>query len=439
LFSCALALLAAPGAVWGSPKPAPLPIDALVSGSASTLEGFELSTSVEAGSTSVRARVAVPYALRDGEYLGSDTELGLAFEFPGLKAGLVRAAGLQAFLLRPSSAGFVLLGATGVPLRIDDPEDAPYLGASLGDDFGVMVIAPVSGSSLSDYGELGQPVYGAWASHPDGALLAAMATATEATEPGGPSWYDAGSPLSQRVWAAFGTASRGKAWEAGVASVISAGFPGPDAAACRTEMRGSLGHFHLELEAAVTSAEWKGLDGADAAGLRIDTEARYTQKGMLATMGYKLERDSWLDPAAEYLSTFRGAAELRGWFGLARSALRLEPLRGSVPNLELDTSFKPAIAPWLSIASSWRAIDGKASRFDVSGRVAFGRTFEFTMEPGLRFVPEGTLIKGSCALALELPGGLSLELAVNSPGWVEPDTLAPALFEYRLKAALKMP
>jgi hypothetical protein len=147
-------------------------------------------------------------------------------------------------------------------------------------------------------------------------------------------------------------------------------------------------------------------------------------------------RDSWLDPEGEYLSAFRGTAELRGWFGLARSALRVEPRRGSVPKLELDTSFKPAIAPWLSIASSWRAVDGKASRFDVSGKVTFGRTIEFTLEPGFRFVPEGTLIKGGCALALALPG-LSLELGVNSPGWIEPDTLAPAMLGYRVKVVMK--
>jgi len=435
---CTVFLLALVAEAWCGPELAEAPVAVTVSALASNLEGFALSTVMISDSMELRAWAGVPYALGDDGYLVSETGMGFAMELPYLRIGSVRPVGLQSFLYRPAASGFIFSGNSSVPLKLDNPADSSYLGVSAGENFGLVAMVPVSGPALADIRDSGQPAYGAWASARDGAWSAILASSTEAAEAGGPGWYNAPEPEAPRVWAAVGGMAHGRFLEAGAGAAVSTGFPGPDTAACRAEFQGSVGPVRLELVASLSSDGWSGLDGAGAPGFRLDAEARYARKGLVGAVGYRLVHDSWVDALTESHSVFNGKAELAGWFGLARLSAAVEPQQGSTPTLVLDSLVKPAIAPWMTLSSSWRVVDGKAERFDLLGGLAFGKELEFNLDSGIRFAPEATYLKGSCGLEVGWDG-LSLAAGIRSPGWIMPEGVQCDKLEYTFKVVFRIP
>jgi hypothetical protein len=350
---------------------------------------------------------------------------GLALPFASF--GAVRTVGLAAFLCRPAAAGPILLSGDGAPLELENPKDAAYLGATLGDDFGFLCLAPVS--------EPGNSAYGAWVSPRGGGFSAIAAGGGEIAHPNGDDWYDPPEPAAERVWAAASAEAGGRLWAIAAAGALGASFPGMDFFAGRVEGWMRLGAVRFEAEASSASAYWRGLDGKAAPPFRVDTGWRYTRRGAALGGGWRGVQAAFGEGLD---TTATGYVEAVGYLGRGRASAAIgADSGGDLPVLELETRFRPAITPWLSLSTSWRVADGKAERFDLEAQARFGRRLPVLMEAGVRMVPEGTLIDCAVEGTVPLPMA-SVSIGVRTIGWVEPASLSPGSLEYRIRARLSL-
>ncbi|MBN2874208.1 MAG: hypothetical protein JXM71_03860, partial [Spirochaetales bacterium] len=381
----------------------------------SSAEGTESSAVLNAGLVELRARVAVTAGAESGI-----SAVGFGFSAPYARFGAVRPVGLLRFLYGPGAAGPLLAGAAGVPLRLDGPEDATRFGVSLGEDFGLVALAAASTPGVPAFK---QPACGAWAAPRKGGTANALwwsavtlASGMPAVE-AGPAWYEPPSPRSERFWTAASVGAGADAWQASLAGAVSSAFPGADAAAGRFEAGGSLGPVRASIEASAAGEAWLNPDGRAAPAFRLDAGLRYTSRGLSATAGYRqlVERDAGGEPDAE--STLRASLEVISVFGKARVACSAQAVDGEAPTLEIDTSLRPSVASWLTCATSWRSVDGHATRLDLLAAVKTGGALRVAIESGFRFVPEGRLIKASCGVDAPFRGG-NAGFRVGTEGWV---------------------
>jgi len=387
-------------------------------GSAAPAGSLECDALIDAGGAVIRLWALQSYEVELSPMPLPSSEAGLAVSLPYLRFGSTKPAGLLAFVHAPASAGTLLLGQSGAPLVLDDPSDPACLGISLGEDYGVFASAPAGAEVLLD---VERTAAGAWFS-PRGGLLSTLALVSGSpAESGGAGWYDVPVPASRRAFAALSGAAAGTGWAMAGAAAGSLGFPGQDAAACRAEARVSAGGLRLGAEASAASEAWAGPDGRSAPFLRIAADARYARFGYAAVLGLRYVQSGAAGTEAGASGTdvtWSGALEARGWFGKARASASLEAATAAV--VEVDTRWRPDFAPWLALASSWRASDGESERFDLSGQASFGAIIRFSIDSGLRFVPEGQLVKGSLSIARTL-GVVWVGCSVRTLGWVEPD------------------
>ncbi|PKL07422.1 MAG: hypothetical protein CVV51_14180 [Spirochaetae bacterium HGW-Spirochaetae-7] len=403
MLSCALSLAAAGMAA------------AQASGNASpSLDVSMLASSAEGAEANVRlAAAGAELRLWAGD---TSAELSAGLALPGVRLGATKLSGLAAFLYRPAAADPLLLGADGAPLRLDNPESASWLGASLGEDFGLFAIAPRA--------DAGRTAYGAWLSPRGGKGQAMLVATREPAQEGGPSWYDPPVPAATRFWSAFAVGAGGKAWAIAGAGAAGTGFPGPDVGACRLEARASAGSFRGEFEASAASASWRAPDGKDAPALRLDAELRWSRRGVTATGGYRLVVDDLAEQEAAK-STARASFAAAGRLGQAKSSASvLTGPDGGLPSVELNTGLRPGLLPWLTLSSSWRAAGGEAQRLDLFASIDAGGAVRFCFDAGLRLVPEGRRFKGSFITAMML-GRVGVEAGVRTGGWVEPVAISP--------------
>jgi len=389
---------------------------------ASTIDGAEAEARLRSDEVDIRALVA--------GVGGEGVEAGFAASFPYVRLGATRPAGLAAFVYGPASAAFQLLGRSGSPLALDGPGDAAYLGASLGEDFGIFAATPLSGD-----GTLGEPreAFGAWLS-PRGGRVSALAMACgEPGRAGGPSWYDAPEPPSRRAFAAVSaqTASvpaAGSVWAIAAAAVGSAGFPGPDAAAGRLEARASSGRFRLEAIGSVASGSWTDPDGAAAPRIRLDSDVRYSSRGFASTLGYRYT------VAESALSRYAVSAEMVNRLGFSRVGASMTPATDAdAAVVELDTRLRPAMARWLTLSSSWRAVGGEATRLDALASIRLGDAIRAALDCGGRLSPDGSFAKGSVSVSRVGPRG-SLCCSVRSVGWIASGDFSDESVEYAVRA-----
>jgi len=423
--------------------------------------GLACDARIEAGGALIRL-----YALQSYD-AGEETEdaaspwaallpisrAGLAVSLPYLRFGATQPVGLAAFVRSPASADALLLGHSGAPLALDDPAGPACLGISVGEDYGLFVEAPAESAGLLD---LGRTAAGGWFS-PRGGFVSALALVSGSpADDGGPGWYDVPVPASRRAFMALSATASGTGWDVAAAAAGSAGFPGQDAGACRGEARVSGGGFRIEAEASATTATWVGLNGQTAPFLRLAVDARYARLGYAARLGVRYVQSDVTrsaDGADGATVTWNGAVEGRGWFGQARAAASLQtgagdagtgeagagdagagaPEAGAAAVVEVDGRWKPDFAPWLALASSWRASGGQSERFDLSTQVMFGRVTRISVDSGLRFVPEGRLLRGALSITRAL-GSARVSCSVRTDGWTEPDAAWPASLVYSIKA-----
>ncbi len=382
-----------PLALEAGPAPSHAPMRVDVGAVATTSAGAEISLSLL--STSLDLRLFTD---------GSMMRMGLRMPF--LHIGSVRPSGLAAFLYRPSGAGLLLLDQDGPVLAMDNPKYARYAGIMLGQDFGLFGLVPES--------QTDRPAYGAWIAPRDVLASLLVAGSVEPAEQGGPGWYDAPSPAADRLWSAGGLGDSGTWWAWALAGASTSGYPGPDAAAGRAEVRLSVGHLRLTATAATTGGSWRAPDGASAAAARIDAEARYASRGLAATLGWRLAQE---DGSAPGLAAYRGALELVGSMGRFCAAGTLEATStGGIPDLTVSSSWRPGFAPWARLATSWAATDGQSRRFDIMADARLGTTAGVLVSGGLRSLPEGTRVKASGTIFMQL-GSLVVELGAETADW----------------------
>ncbi|GAB1455953.1 hypothetical protein MASR2M48_12600 [Spirochaetota bacterium] len=106
--------------------------------------------------------------------------------------------------------------------------------------------------------------------------------------------------------------------------------------------------------------------------------------------------------------------------------------------IELDTRIEPELLPWLTIASSWRALDGHAVRFDMLTHAGFAGRLSMSVDAGLRYVPEGTLAKGGISCSLR-PSSWSASVSILSDGWIRMDHDWHKFLEYALRLEASLP
>jgi hypothetical protein len=440
----AMAAPASPGTPVAVPESPSLHLSLEANASSSASDepegGIESDVLIEAGGAVIRVWAAQAYEMAP--------VAGLAVSLPYLRFGSTRPAGLSAFVHTPASAETLLLGLSGAPLVLDDPADPACLGLSLGEDYGVFAEAPGGSGGLPDPG---RAACGVWFS-PRGGYLSALALVSDSpVEAGGAGWYDVPVPAAERVFAALSGRAAGTRWAMAVAAAGSAGFPGQDAAACRAEARVSAGGFRLDAEGSAASAAWAGPDGRSSPFLRLAADARYARFGYAAVLGFRYvqayvpERGAGIDGADV---TWSGALEAISWFGQARASASLQsdavpagagaPETGAAAVVVVDTRWKPDFAPWLTLASSWRASNGESERFDLSVQALFGKTIRFSIGSGLRFVADGRLINGAFSGARTM-GAALVGCSVRTSGWIEPGADWPDSLAYsiRVTAALE--
>ncbi len=417
--------------------------------------GLECDTRIEAGGADIRLWVLQAFEAEFPECPLGSPAAGLGVSLPYLRFGTMKPAGLAAFVHAPASSETLLLAHSGTPLVLDDPADPACLGIALGEDYGVFLEAPAASAGLLD---LGRVAWGGWFSPRTGFLSALALVSGSPAEAGGPGWYDVPVPGSQRasgaVWGpAVGStagapagATAGTTWAVAAAAAGSAGFPGTDAAALRAEARISAGGFRLDAEGSAASVAWVGPDGRSAPFLRLAADARFGRLGYAAVLGFRYAKPDV--PGSEAGSdcadaAWSGALEARSWFGQARVSASLQTRTGAPETeaaaaVEVDARWKPGFAPWLALASSWRAMGGEAERIDLSTQAAFGKTLRVQAESGLRFVPEGLLVKGPCSIARSF-GALWVGGSVRTSGWIEPadDWLGSLSYSLKMTATLK--
>ncbi len=398
---------------------------------------LECDTRIEAGGADIRLWVLQAYDAALPECPLGSPAAGLGVSLPYLRFGTLKPAGLAAFVHAPASSETLLLGHSGAPLVLDDPADPACLGIALGEDYGVLLEAPAVSAGLLD---LGRVALGTWFSPRNGFLSALALVSGSPAEAGGPGWYDVPVPGSRRTFAALSGSAAGATWAVAAAAAGSAGFPGMDAAACRVEARVAAGGFRLDAEGSAASTAWVGPDGRFAPFLRLAADARYGRLGYAAVLGFRYVRPEAAGVEAETDgadAAWSGTLEGRSWFGQARVSASMQTKTGAQETeaaaaVEVDARWKPEFAPWLALASSWRATGGEAERFDLSTQAAFGKTIQVQAESGLRFVPEGLLVKGSCSIARSF-GAVWLGGAVRTSGWIEPTDDWPDSLSYSLK------
>jgi len=392
-----LALVAGPAPQWPG-------LCVNICAAATTADGADASLSMRSKGLDMRLFVD-----------GSNMRMG--FRAPFLTIGSVRTSGLAAFLYRPAGAGTLLLDQEGPVLAMDNPKYARYAGIMLGEDFGLFGLVPES--------QADRPAYGAWIAPRNGSMSLVVAGSVEPADAGGPGWYDPPSPASGRLWSAGGLGGSGPGWAWALAGASTSGYPGPDATAGRAEARLSLGHLHLSATAAATGESWRAPDGADAAAMRFDAEARYANRGFAATLGWRMaQADDW----APTLFTYRGSSELVGSLGRFCAAGTLEAAStGGNPDLTVASSWRPGFAPWASLATSWAAPAGQSQRFDILADIRLGKTAGVTLSGGLRLLPDGPCVKAFGTIFMPL-GSLEVELGAGTSDWaVAGDPLLDAL------------
>ena len=388
----------------------------------STADGSGVEARLRTDDVDLRARVAVSEAV----------EAGFGASVPYLRLGSTRPQGLAAFVYGPGSSTALLLGRAGAPLELDGPDGADYLGASLGEDFGLFATARLSAGELAGDS---RKAAGAWLSRRGGWFSVLAMACGEPGGEGGPSWYDAPEPPSRRAFAALSAQAAsapgpgpGRAWALAAAAVGSAGFPGADAAAGRVEARASAGRFRFEAIGSAASESWVDPDGTGAPLLKLDAAVRYASRGFASTVAY---RYAVTDSA---VSRYAATAELATRLGFARIAASLTPAAGVAAAIaELDARFRPALAPWLTLSGSWRAVGGEATRLDAFASIRFGHSVSVALDYGARLSPDGRYDKASASIARNTARG-SLTGSFQSAGWIASGDLSADSVQYSIRA-----
>ncbi|MBU1079104.1 MAG: hypothetical protein KKB59_01310 [Spirochaetes bacterium] len=406
---------------------------------------MEAGARLRAAGLDVRAAAAWPLELEDGVFRLASPAAGISVSAPFVRLGSMRPDGIVGFVYRPAQAGPVLVGRSGPPFAPASPADPSYLGVALGEDVGAFAAAPAAAGWLPD---TERTACGVWISPRRGPFSILAATSEAMPRPGGPSWYDVPRPPASRVFIAASAAAAGSSWTAAAAAAASAGYPGPDAVACRAEAGLSLGRLRLEAEGSVASDEWRGPDAAGAPFLRLSADLRAAKNGYSASLGYRFVRERYApDPSGEAggegslegRSTIRGKAEGYGRLGLARVTANLSPRSATRSSTaELDTLLRPSWPSWLTVTSSWRAIDGESTRFDATATAAFGSRARAAFMAGLRFVPEGRLVRASVSASIPL-GRLVASCSIRTAGWIEPADDWPRSLEFAVGASATFP
>lgn len=404
--------------------------------SASSEGTAEASTRIEAGGADIRLRVRIkgpplgaPSGPPDTPEAGYLPVAALAVSLPYVRFGAVKPRGLAAFVASPGAAGLLLQKGAEAPLALDDSASSGRVGLSLGESCGLFAFLPAPD----------RPAGGLWLASPGGQAAALLMLDRTPARPGGPLWYDAPYLAVQRAFAALSLTGGGPSWSLAAAAAASVAFPGQDAAAARLEGRASLGTLRIEGSASVASQAWLGPGGKEAPALRLALDLRHGRRGLVLGFGarYVLGADTGealvgadgnggADPgtAGGFLSgqlSLSGVAELVSPAGQARVSARLaRKAADDSTAIELDTRYRPALAPWLLLSSSWRALDFVSTRFDLAAAAVFGSKLRFTVDSGLRFVPEGRRYKGGFGLEYKREG-FGLSASVGLPGWTVAD------------------
>jgi len=431
--------------------------------SASTKEGFSAAARIEAGAAALRLEGTLVPA--QGDESTAIARGSLALAFPYARAGYVRPQGLLAFLYQPASSDTYLSEARGSPLRIAGLADASLLGLALGEAAGFLAALPARPGKEA---LTGREAIGAWYGPQGGPLSLVFALSGEPAAPGGPSWYDTPRPPRTR-WHGAAALHLGRSgfWGLGAAAAVFAATPGsPDAeswfpfldgGAARVEARLALGRWRLESQASASSDAWSGLSGRGSDTFRFDTELRFLGKRLGWNGAYRYALGSWAllreacyspgqaaddsgggseengedlgvdteagEREARSLGTHtvRSGLSLHGGLGAAKAGSSVV-LGSGTSAITVDASLRPAALPWLGLSSSWRAVDGRARRFDLGAAIDLGTRPRFGAELGLRFLPEGRQAKAS--LSCRLPGtALSLGCELATDGWLSTDMI----------------
>ncbi len=414
---------AEPSTAPGASNPSSLVATATVS----NVDGAETALRAFTGGLELRLWAVQPFSWPEDAPDGDKFRLSGGLAFPYVRAGMARPAGLAAFLCRPAAAGPILLSGTGAPLELEHPRDAAWRGASLGEDFGLLYLSPAS--------EPGNSAFGAWASPRGGRFSVIAAGGREIAHLNGDDWYDPPAPAAERVWAAAAAEAGGTLWALAAAGALGASFPGMDSFAARAEGWVRLGPVRLEAEASSASAFWRGLAGKAAPPFRVDAGWRYTRRGAALGGGWRGVQTA-VGEGIEMTAT--GFLEAVGWPGRGKISGAIAGGAGDDPvAFELETWFCPRIAPWLTLSTSWRAVDGEAARFDIEASSRFGERVAMAMDAGVRMVPEGALVDFSIEGTIPLRF-VFLSLGVGSVGWIEPASVSFDTLEYRIRSRLSL-
>ncbi|MDX9898785.1 MAG: hypothetical protein RBT62_07690 [Spirochaetia bacterium] len=419
----------------------------------SSLDGLNGDAQIEAGVADFRFHIDWPLLSADDACLMDVPVAAMCLQASGLRLGTMRPAGLMAFVYRPGSFNPLLLYKHAAPFTIDNPKYARYLGLSIGESHGLFIATRMLAGKVVD---TNAPAYGAWFSPLNADLSFLALTTIEAAETGGPGWYDVGLPRTHRVFGALSASSAGRYWSVAAAAAGSAAFPGRDACACRIEARAALGRFSLAGEASALGGLWHGPDGYEGSpALNAHAEIHYARRFLSATIGYRYLNastqaiqdislsekalDDAIPTGSSSTSKYTASLETRGTWGLARVSSHLTDAMADKPDgIELDTRIEPELLPWLTIASSWRALDGHAVRFDMLAHAGFAGRLSMSVDAGLRYVPEGTLAKGGISCSLR-PSSWSASVSILSDGWIRMDHDWHKFLEYALRLEASLP
>lgn len=347
----------------------------------------------------------------------------MSLVFPLLRSGHARPTGLLAFLCQPASTGRFLAGPGSPLLEAAGLSDASLLGAAVGDGFGLFGFVP----ARSGEPDPGRESYGLWLNPRDGRLALLLANSRRPAKPGGPGWYDRPEPPGESWHAGAGLTLGGPgAWGLSVAGAAFGSRPGlgppgilpfVDGGAARVEGLFAAGRWRLEATISATSPAWSGLCGASSDALKVACELRHLGRALSLGSAYRFGLEDW--SAGEPVHTIRGGASLRSGLGTlgADGSLAL----GESIVATLDSSYQPGFLPSLRVGTSWRAVDGVSSRFDVTARLSVGERPRIAADLGIRFLPEGMSVKSSLSCAMPTKG-LTLGCELGTDGWVAIDT-----------------
>ena len=425
-----------------------VPGETAVDVGASRLAGSGMDLRFSADDVIIAARVSA---------IGTGTgtvDTGLAVAVPGARFGMVVPAGLAGFIYSPAISDVRLQSAEGFPLRLDTSLETGTVGAAVGHGAGVIALAEAD--------EPDRMLWGGWFASENNALSGMVLASGMPAMEAGDGWYEGAKAGGDRLWGAAGARIDADWFRKAAATTMpvdirsaaviaaTAGYPGADGVAGRTELSVALRRFRLDCMAVAATSGWVSPDGDDAPASTLRASVAVTGGNMRltasagrevpyvdSTEGNALPFIGW-DARIEGVprSSYGAAVSFTGTPGTFRLSSTLDARTDEPGTLGVDTAWVFAMMKWLRLETSWRASltgshaadSGSApeplvgpvtsERFDCTATARIGSASGgFIARYGHRWLTDGQYDKSSLTLWFGGKGG-RLEASIKTDGWV---------------------